>query len=332
LILSAVLSILKIIGLICLWILAVILALILLVLFVPVRYSGEVCYPGEKRADITAGWLLNFVRVHFYYDSSAHAEAKVFLFRVWSLRNEKSGSEVKNEPASVPEMKPQEPEKKTEPKPEEKSGQETESEAIREMKTGTSDLSGDEAPTEESGPEQGKIYRGVVIQKETGTEQDSAAAEKNVRKKRKIGLPDKIRRTADQIRTAWNKIADKRKTLTSFLEDEKNRILFGFLWKRLKRILKGVLPKKIDGTVQFGFEDPYTTGQVLSYAALLLPLYHDKLKLIPVFEQKIFTADVAFKGRIYLITLVFTGLEIWFNRDLRRLYRKVNGGSRNGRK
>jgi len=307
LILSVILSILKTIGIICLWIIGIILILILLILFFPVCYKGSAAFQGQPQADIRAWWLFHFVRFRFLLkpgEKEPSAEARVLWFRVWKLNGENRETDTEEEP---------EPESDTEEKAENP-------EPVRE---------------EEEGPSENKFYSGTVIQKpesaaESGTEPKGRKIRRKGKKpekqkepeKQKVKITERIRKIFGNIKDKWNSLNDKRKAVTGFLKDERNKKLFRFLKKRVKRILKCILPKKLQGTVKFGFDDPYTTGQVLSYAALLLPFYHDKLKVVPVFENKTFSADVSFKGRIFLIVLLVNGLQIWLNRDFRRILKK----------
>jgi hypothetical protein len=315
--LTAVLGILKIIGTVLLVILLIILCLVLLILFVPVRYRGKGSYEGKPAADIRAGWLFNLIRFRFCYDGEADAWAKILFFRVWSLRPEirKPKDEQENMSSGSPEA-----------------GAESTAEYQE-------DRTDKEIPdvTYEKETEEGKTYSGHVIQG-TGSEETTPAAEEESsaeekteeknsaekaedrpeKKKNRKSPVQRIKNFLSGFSEKWNRISDKYEKISRLISDPRNKRLFSFLVRRLKRVLSCVLPKKISGTVKYGFEDPYTTGQVLSWLALLIPVYRDRLKVIPVFEKKELEAEGEFRGSIHLFILVFTGLEVWFNRDFKR--------------
>jgi len=323
--LTAVLGILKIIGTVLLVILLILLCLVLLILFVPVRYRGKGSYEGKPAADIRAGWLFNLIRFRFCYDGEADAWAKILFFRVWSLHpeNRKQKDNQENISSDNPEA---------------------EADSTAEYQEGRTD---EEIPdvTYEKETAEGKTYSGNVIQgpveketapepaaEENGKREENPAEENRPkegnpagkaadRPKKKKSRKSPIQRIKDFLSgfsEKWNRISDKYEKVSRLISDPRNKRLFSFLVKRLKRVLRCVLPKKISGTVKYGFDDPYTTGQMLSCLALLMPVYRDRLKVIPVFEKKELEAEGEFRGSIHLFILVFTGLEVWFNRDFKR--------------
>lgn len=71
----------------------------------------------------------------------------------------------------------------------------------------------------------------------------------------------------DKLKNIQN-IAEEKK---AWLEDEENQASLKLLWKQTGRFLRHVCPRGGKGSVTFGFEEPYLTGQVLSAAALIYP-------------------------------------------------------------
>ena len=86
--------------------------------------------------------------------------------------------------------------------------------------------------------------------------------------------------------TKIRKITDKMETVGDILEDEDiiNAI------KRIKEYginaVKLLLPQKLNAQITFGFEDPYYTGKVLGWAAVLIPIYGDRIDITPYFEKR----------------------------------------------
>ena len=93
------------------------------------------------------------------------------------------------------------------------------------------------------------------------------------------------------------------------------------LMKQTGRLIKHVSPSKVRGEIEFGFDDPYLTGKVLSYASLFVPAYGDDLTVIPHFDVRTLDGEVRIKGRIRIGTIALIALRVWFDRDFKRVYR-----------
>mgnify|MGYP000031884700 FL=1 len=81
------------------------------------------------------------------------------------------------------------------------------------------------------------------------------------------------------------------------ISNENNRKTIRLLLRQLKKLIRHLLPKKGKGEVVFGFDDPYTTGQVLTAVSAVYPFCHKQLDIYPVFDRQVFTAEGHFKGR-----------------------------------
>ena len=79
----------------------------------------------------------------------------------------------------------------------------------------------------------------------------------------------------------------------------------------------------------FGFEDPYSTGQVLALAGPFYPLYSRFADLNPVFEDRfILEGEGDVRGRIRLFGLLKIGLKVRRNRKAWNMIRRLRQGSR----
>ena len=85
------------------------------------------------------------------------------------------------------------------------------------------------------------------------------------------------------------------------------------------RMLRSVLPRRADGQITFGLGDPANTGYVLSLFYLFYPGKRGKMEVVPDFEQKIFAGQVAIKGRILLIEIVYYALRLVIDIRILRL-------------
>uniref|UniRef100_UPI0032615EEC DUF2953 domain-containing protein n=1 Tax=Clostridium sp. NkU-1 TaxID=1095009 RepID=UPI0032615EEC len=121
-------------------------------------------------------------------------------------------------------------------------------------------------------------------------------------------------RICDTLRT----IKDKKDEIHAWISNKENQKTVKLLFRQGKKLIRHILPRRGKGNITFGFEDPYLTGQVLTYASVIYPLCHKHLNLYPVFDRK-FTAEGRFRGRIRTGTVLFIGSRMLLNQNFRRL-------------
>ena len=66
--------------------------------------------------------------------------------------------------------------------------------------------------------------------------------------------------------------------------------------KEVLYFLKKAAPKKVTGTVRFGFNDPALTGETLGILGMIYGKLPKDLSIQPDFEQEILQGDVRMKG------------------------------------
>ena len=106
-------------------------------------------------------------------------------------------------------------------------------------------------------------------------------------------------------------VCGKIKEIYGFLTSESFRRAFPQMRKEVLLLLKHILPRHLKGYVEFGFEDPATTGQVLGGIGMFYGLLPGKLEIYPDFEEQKLCADIRAGGRIHLIYLVVHGVKIF---------------------
>ena len=116
--------------------------------------------------------------------------------------------------------------------------------------------------------------------------------------------------------------ADKKK---EWLEDEENQESFRLLFKQLKKLLAHVWPGRGKGTVTFGLEDPYYTGQILAGASLLYPFFYKRLTLQPVFDEKCLEAELDYRGRVRVSYLLWLFWGIYHHKHTWKMLRGLLG-------
>ena len=134
-------------------------------------------------------------------------------------------------------------------------------------------------------------------------------------------LPEKFRKLADGISKKKSSLEKTWNSISMFLHDEQNRKAFHLVWKRTKKLVHYVLPKKLQGRIHFGFDDPYDTGQVLTAVSPFYSLYARTLTLEPDFTGTALDGELHLKGRIALWYPLWTAARLFISKDFRRLLR-----------
>lgn len=332
--LQILLLILKILGIVLLAILGIVLAVLLLVLFVPVRYRVDGSFDGKPQGGAMVSWLLHLVTVRVNYDGSVKALVKILWFKVfnqtvWSpdgddgeAAEEIDGVEETAEDGleELPDVHVTEiaesdvPAKKqgaTEPKP-----AATESKPAAKGETAAAPKAN--VTKSSVAKSQGEAKAQIETQSQAEVE-EKAPIEKAVEKI--CVFIDKISGTYEQTSEKIHAVQAKINQVRAFLSNAENQNTIKLLLGQVLKLLKHVLPKKIQGRVKFGFEDPYTTGQVLTYISPFYGLYTKSLDIDPVFDEKVMEGELHIKGRIRLGSLIWIVVRVFFNKNFRKLLR-----------
>lgn len=87
-------------------------------------------------------------------------------------------------------------------------------------------------------------------------------------------------------------------------------------------MLRHILPRRIRGNITFGFDDPALTGQLLGVVGMFYPLYKNKFRMAPVFDQALLEGELRLKGRIFVCYLLWTAWKVWINKDIKVTYQR----------
>ena len=100
-----------------------------------------------------------------------------------------------------------------------------------------------------------------------------------------------------------------------FLMDEKTQAVIALLKKQLRRLIRHIIPRKLNGYANFGLGVPYMTGRVLAGACMFYPLYGRTFRLEPDFDELVFNGKAELKGRVYVFYLLFIALTTILNKN-----------------
>ena len=334
--LGIILNILKIIGIILLALIGLILLLILIILLVPIRYRFDVRKPEEPdfEGDVKISWLLRLIRVRL------HATREGLTYKVHLLCFCLAGSETDSADSKKEAGSPDLP------------GQEKESDGTENL-TGSE---GTETPEGELGEDEAQAaidIREDAAQAAIDSREDEAQAAIDIRKDPAHTVTDTRKEAAEAVDDSPDghashedagsyeqdkpedregpgrklaKLYEKLQEKTSQASDLKKkademalRSCVSFGLDLIKRILLHILPRKLQGEVEYGFDDAYKTGQVTGYASLLYPCYGKSIRVQPHFDEKILKGWLKGCGRIRIGFLVRQVLRILINKDTRRL-------------
>ncbi len=308
--LGIVLLILKIIGIILAVVLGILLAVLCLVLFVPVRYRGDFFVadadtvsealidgkPSRKKdikVQLKATWFFRLVRVLVSYEETARVQVKILFFTFMDTAKEK-----------VPAGKDKKQKKQKKKKEREDAGEDNKKTDVIENN-----------PKPELEPiESDAVPEAVVKDVTCGPSEE------------KPGIRKRISNILYTIRQFCDKLKEAKKKGDAFLElwesDHmvKSRSLFE---KQLFYLLKHTKPRKLEGCLEFGFQDPSTTGYAMALYGILYPVWSPKLIVEPDFEKEALHCSIKVKGRIRACHFAKAGLRLFLSKDVRRVIKSV---------
>ena len=312
------LGILKWLGILLLVILGLVLAVLLAVLFVPIRYEAEGSFKGEPAAKGRVSWLWRLFSCQVVYDGEAEVSLRIFGVKTGRKKEAADGAEEAEIPEPVVTAREKHPEKE-EPAGGNKPAEEA-------------PVSGSQPGEECPAPEMPETCERTSAEKlesdaaKAAPEQPGAETETGKKRQKK----KRIRQNPFQkIKVTFQRICGKLKTaeekwqkLRAFLEKEENKNTFRLLKRQVIRLFRHILPGKVSGKVRFGFEDPYTTGRILTYISPFYGWYGRKIQVIPVFDEQVLEGEISLKGRIRIATLLFIGFQVWRDKNFRTLLKR----------
>lgn len=312
-----VLFILKIIGIILLSLLLTVLLLAALIMFYPVSYRLEAAYEESLCAKVKVHWLFHLISVTLdYKEAGKKCILRILGIPIMDFLNPKpkkpKPQKVKKKKRKKKKSKEQEPKK-------ENFVQETE---------GTDRDSRNETASE-----------GLENENPSDNMEDE-----NVSDDRKEGLLDKFQRfweklmgfpaklkaliksIIQKVTNLYHKGTDLKKKAEKWVEvlkRERTRLAIGKAKLKIIKLLKHIMPRKWKAYVEYGFEDPGTTGQIYGYYWMFLGIWSERLICVPDFEHKVFKGSIFAKGHMQVIQFIYVAFQFMFDKDLVYL-RKIN--------
>lgn len=309
------------------------LLLVLLVLFCPVRYSAEaVKKPGNIRdaaARVRISWLFGGISVRFLMrQDKRKSDLRIFgisLSRLFHKKKKKRSAASRRttedgtvtakksethveSPSGLEDM--QAAGRLTEDTEDEESHADTVSERVDEEKV-------DADRTEKSHADsrsQDKEEKSVLPVRRIRNISTSFRGILNRILESLRNIRDTIRNIALKIREVYDKI-DWWKEL---IQHPRVKAGIAHIKKEAKLLLRHVFPRKTEGYVTFGSEDPSVTGAVLAVLGMTMPLHKNCVEIRPVFESRnLLEGKVKIKGRIYGIIPLVILIRLYFDKNIK---------------
>lgn len=302
--------ILRILGICLLGIIGVLLLLLCILLFVPVRYELRAEFPGEIRGskvNFRLTWLLHLLSAKACY------EEQELTWRVRVAWKKFAKAEM---PVGETEEEP-DIEKAADTKQEPDAKQALDEKEKSDIKE-ASDIKGISEDSSKKRTEREN--------QENGKKEKKPSVYERLNQKI-IAIWRKIKYTfvkiCGKIKGIAKNISDTKDAIQIFLNDEVHRSAFRKVKKELiwmKRLLK---PKIFRVRLNYGFEDPCLTGQVLGLLGMVYPFVGDNMEIEPDFEQKVLQGDIHIKGRIRMIHLAVFGVKLFIHKETRKTIMEI---------
>ena len=313
--------ILKALGILLLVLLFLVLLIVCTVLFLPFCYRAQVLKEEEGFACVKASgrvsWLFGAVALTASYEEQK-PEAQILLFgaslETWKRRLKK----IRRGEASVPRTEENETEN-----------------ALEAEKT-----------AEQKAPDQKEKQQKVTAQKEQPEqEQEPDAPKKSILERffgrieylpekllnlasrllqtafRLLELPFRLLEKLEQKIQAGRRLKRKWESVKKFFRSKMFREALLHAKKEVLYFLKKAAPKKVTGTVRFGFDDPALTGETLGILGMIYGKLPKDLSIQPDFEQEILQGDVRMKGSFQAVTAAGIALRLFRGQNLRKTIR-----------
>ncbi len=308
----AVLSVLKIIGIVLLVILAVALVLVLLLLFFPVTHRLRAVRTGEEGdppvdATFRLSWLFGFIRANGHWDGELTIVAKVLFFTVYKKPGDEKDTEEADPDAGGSDV-------------DKDDGEETDGEASDDAEDVGHIFWGEE---KEDGEATGDTEDPFS---DDDYSYDDISGEKKSFLRYLRDLPDILERVFCTLKTACDniiKVPEYMEYYLMLIQAERTHRAWDKAVRRSMRILRELLPRRWNMDLTYGGGNPDSTGMVVEYVSMLYPITAGHLKAEWDYENSICAFDLTAKGHIILFVLLINGFRLYKDKDINITWKRL---------
>ncbi len=287
-----ILSILKIIGIVLLIILAFLILILGILLFVPLRYQFDGMYKDTSKATALVKWTPILLKVVVNYQDDKFEYVVRMLGGVVMTNMDIPLSWIGRKFFS-PEV--------------------SDEEELDEIESEAPDM------------------KDATHRERFESKKQVATLEKKIKKKKQSRsiiekIEIKLRSVKTKIKQLIEKlrrINEKREALLKLYHHKRFEVAKKDAIAYIKALWNAIKPKKLEGCIHFGLEDPATTGQVLGILAMFLAWYDRFLQIEPDFEQACFDGELKGNGKFSLFPIVKLVIQVILNKNLIKVIKKV---------
>ncbi len=323
--LHIILTILKIIGIIILVILSLIILIAACILFVPIRYSADISYEKELSAKAKITYLLHFITIRYDNRNGNNIVVKIFGIKTRFFNKELKKKEKEYDKETEMFEKMSRKISKTDLKMPEKYEQFKKIDEAR-----------DELVDSDSDSEKNNFNDNITDDeyKSDSVEEDDISEKEEKKTTIFNRFFGKIKAIINKFKYRFKhfcdtirKICKNVKELKEFISDDKTKEAYYFVKAEVITLLKHIRPRKINGFIHFGFDDPSYTGKLLGLIYIFTRGTHKNFQINADFENRVLEGDIHIKGRVQVIVLLIVGLKLYRNENLKLVLerRRTNG-------
>lgn len=333
---AVILTILKILGLIFLSIIAILLFAIILILFVPVRYSFDAKYQsGDYEVNVKVNWFFKIVLFSYKLSNEIKHEIKTKIFGI-------DLGEKKDKKAKAKRKK-----KRKRKQNKNKAGQkinistcENETESLVALDNdevilleSDDNIEFESVQLDESFADDGKsdeikdVSDIVVEEREEETKGEYKKQEDNyheTKNNKKESKQDKKVNKDDKQNDG--KSDEKYGKINKYLEIIKSdefKKSFELCKKKLIKLLKAVFPKHFNAKLDLAFTDPIMYGRAMAAYGMFFALLYKNVEFYCDGDDDYINIYARGKGRIYFVTALVIAINIYFNKNIRKLIKML---------
>ncbi len=314
-----VLKILSVLGIILLSIIGLVLLILLIVLLSPINYRARVVAKnGDIETNVKVGWMF-FIRFLLdFKDKNLDYRLKLFGIKVFPKKDKPANKQETEEKLATVEASDETVKSVVEEsKPEISNGSEKDSNVT--VSGQTVQVSKEQSVSSEKTMQASENVSETSEKVMQTSEEEGDSSIEHEKKSIWVKLDELVAK----LKAVWEICVAEKIEIETFFKRKSTKYTLEVLKKAIFNILNHIRPRKLNGRVEFGFDDPATTGYALAALGAFYGLYCDNLEVTPDFSGKTIDADVTVSGRIVLGYLVFIALSVYIRKKVRMFIKNV---------
>ena len=116
----------------------------------------------------------------------------------------------------------------------------------------------------------------------------------------------------------WQKFIEKKEKAQYLWNADETKEFLALSKEQFPILLRHIRPRKLEGRLRFGTDDPCLTGRILGIFAMFYPLYQKNFILVPDFEQACLEAKLKAKGSARLYWILLFAKKWYFSKEFKR--------------